>query len=332
MGPSPGVLEEARRIRDRNHRCVTFARNVFVPLTRVCRNRCSYCGFRKDDVSRMAASGVEQLLADGAEAGCTEALFTFGERPWELAGEREEFVKYLREALVAAIDAGLVPHTNPGAVPVDVLQRIAQLNGSVGAMLESTAELEVHEESPGKRPSSRVSFIDEAMSIGVPFTSGILVGIGESWRDREESLETLKALHERHSTLQEVIVQNLVPPPGSGLTPPSRDEFLRTVSLARKLFPAVSVQAPPNLADPGDLLDAGVDDFGGIGPVTEDHVNPGTRWPEFRELRRECEERGLELRERLAIHPRFVRAKAYPDRVSDVVEELADCEGYRRQP
>lgn len=325
------AFEEARRVRDRREGLVTFSRNVFVPLSRRCRNRCSYCHFRRDSGDAMTLGEVEGVLRRGVVEGCSEALFTFGEAPWEVSGSREFFLKYLREALQISIECDLVPHTNPGVVPLDFLAEVAGLNGSMGVMLESTAELEVHREAPGKVPKRRLVFLDEAMSLGVPFTSGILVGVGESWRDRLEALAALRDLQVRHGTLQEVIVQNLRPPEGSGMESPSRDVFLRTVALARLVFPDVSVQAPPNLAEPGELLDAGIDDFGGVSPVTEDHVNPGAEWPGVAELEEACRERGLELRERLAIHPVFVREGRFPEAVAGVVEELSDSEGFRRQ-
>lgn len=326
---SKALFETARSIRDRRRFPVTFSRNVFLPLTRRCRNDCTYCFFRREKDGEMSLTEVDSIARRGSGESCSEALFTFGEQPWKVSGTQDEFVDFLKRCLLTALDHGLLPHTNPGVVPIEVLEEIIGLNASIGVMLETTARLDVHGKSPGKRPETRVNFLDEAMSLGVPFTSGLLVGIGESWRDRAETLLALRGLQDRHSNLQEIIVQNVRPPGESGLSGPSREEYLQTIALTRVMFPGVSVQAPPNLLDPGSLLDAGVDDFGGVSPVTEDHVNPGADWPSESALRRACRERGLELRERLPIHPGYVRKGAYPEGVTEVVNELSDREGYR---
>lgn len=261
-------------------------------------------------------------------AGCSEALFTMGDRPWEVRGDRMELLEYIVELCELALERGLLPHTNAGILTREELELLAPYNASMGLMLESTAHLKVHERSPGKRPEVRIRTISDAGALRIPFTTGILVGIGESPADRIRSLETIAELHRRYGHIQEVIIQPLDPKPGTeseGMQPPSIGDMAELVSIARRVLqPEISIQVPPNLVDPVPLLRAGADDLGGISPVTPDWINPERRWPEIDELR------GIMLVERLPVYPRYVNLGWYGKRTEDLIRRLADESGLRK--
>jgi FO synthase subunit 1 len=282
---------------------------------------------------------VADLLRRGAESGCSEALFTFGEQPWKVEGfsKRLEaigfssFMDYLLECLHLAISMGLLPHTNAGVLSEGDLRRLKPFNASMGLMLESTADLEAHRNSPGKRPLERLRFIELAGRLQIPFTTGILVGIGESEEDRRESLEAIARIHERYGHIQEVIVQNFSPKPHTkmkGVEPPAVEVMVKTVSLARQILPDdVAVQVAPNLTHPRILVEHGAGDLGGISPVTMDYINPEAAWPRVEELEKRI---GLPLRERLPIYPKYVRAGWYSEELKPLIERLADSRGFRK--
>lgn len=324
-----------------NH--VTYSRNVFVPLTNVCRNRCKYCGFRRDishpEAHLLSQGEVEGLLGLGAEHGCSEALFTFGERPEEVPGFRDwlgdaghdNIIDYLVELCKMAIRSGLLPHSNPGIMSLDEVRKLRPVNASLGLMLETLGRVAAHEGCSGKIPEKRLATIEAAGKLRVPFTTGILVGIGETWEDRIASLEAIRDLHLRHGHIQEVIVQNFVPKPYTpmaGYPAPAYGEMLKVVALARGILPEdIAIQVSPNLIDPRDLIRWGASDLGGISPVTIDYINPESRWPDVEELGRKV---GVSLRERLPIYPKYVKMGWYSDIIRPLIGRYADPEGFRK--
>jgi FO synthase subunit 1 len=297
---------------------LSFCRNVFVPLTTACRYTCSYCTYYDDpgEATLMSPESVRELLRTGSDAGCTEALFTFGDEPdaryegihaqlteWG----HDSILSYLAEVCEMALDEGLLPHSNPGDLEYREMAGLADLNASMGVMLETTADVPAHSGPRRKTPEQRLRTIANAGRLGVPFTTGILVGIGESRRDRAHSLACIRALHERYGHIQEVIVQPVVPNERWRASGPDAETLGHAVAMARYCLPAaVSVQVPPNLAPTAEVLDCGVDDLGGVSPITDDHINPEYAWPALRELEELAETAGVPLRERLPVYERFL--------------------------
>ena len=320
---------------------LTYTRNVFIPVTDVCRNRCLYCGFRRDEGKIISRKEATDLLDRGASAGCTEALFSLGEAPWEVSGFDDllkrtgcdDLIDYLIELLELALDRDLLPHTNAGLLSKEEMSRLAPYNASMGLMLETTAEVEAHRSSPGKRPDLRLKAIAEAGDLSIPFTTGVLVGIGERREDRIESLQAIKQIQETYGHIQEVIVQPFDPKPETPmfhLAPPGPATLAETVSLARSILPpSVAVQVPPNLTDPLPLVEAGAEDLGGISPVTPDWINPHRRWPTSEEL--ESRLAGFELRERLPVYPRYIDLGWCGKMTRSLVGRLAGPDGLRRR-
>ncbi len=325
----PDLLAEGAAVRDRAHgRRITWSPKVFIPLTRLCRDRCGYCTFAtapaRLPAPYLSSEEVLAIATAGAGAGCHEALFTLGEAPedrypaarsWLDERGYAATVDYLAAMCdLVLTETGLLPHANAGALPPAELARLRGVSASQGMMIESlNPALDCHRGAPDKEPARRLATLEAAGVLGIPFTTGILVGIGESRQDRLDALEAIAASHRRHGHVQEVIVQNFVPKPGTAMwatpaCPP--DEELWTLAAARLLLPPeVSLQAPPNLSeDFGRLLDAGIDDWGGVSPVTPDHVNPERPWPEIERLTAVTEARGFELAPRLTIYPRFALA------------------------
>jgi FO synthase subunit 1 len=311
---------------------LTYARNVFVPLTTACRYTCTYCTYYDPpgQASLLSPAEVREICERGADAGCTEALFTFGDDPdsryTAVHDQLDEWGHdsihaYLREACEIALDAGLLPHANPGDQTHGQMELVADLNASMGVMLETTAEVQAHGGPRAKSPGQRLATIRTAGELGVPFTTGILVGIGEDRRDRAESLLAIRELHERYGHVQEVIVQPVSPNERWSDPGPALEIMRETTAMARACLPeTVSVQSPPNLAPVRDLLDCGVDDLGGVSPVTDDHVNPDYAWPALRELEAIAEDAGVPLRERLPVYERFVEGGWLSDRLTRELE------------
>ncbi|MBA1341017.1 MAG: FO synthase subunit 1 [ANME-2 cluster archaeon] len=326
-------------------RVVTYSKNVFIPVTNMCRNHCGYCGFRcsPDDPRAyiMQPARIEEILHRGAKSGCTEALFTFGERPDEEAGYLKRLkaigynrtLDYLLNLCCMAIKMGLLPHCNPGVLSYAELALLKPLNASMGLMLETTAHLQVHEDSPGKVPGKRIESIANAGKLKIPFTTGLLVGIGETRADRLDSLRIITELHRQYGNIQEVIIQNFTPKPGtpmSGHEPPSFEDMLWTVEHAREILPAdVAIQVPPNLIPPGMLIEHGASDLGGISPVTIDHINPEHEWPAVEQLGQKVG-RDVILRERLPIYPQYIRQGWFSEDIQSLVQHLASDDGYRK--
>jgi FO synthase subunit 1 len=315
-------------------RTITYSRNVFLPLTTVCRNRCGYCSFRtpvRPDAI-LPPGQVRETLDRGAALGCTEALFTFGERPEEEEGFStllseygyDSILTYCHEMCRESIGRGLLPHTNAGILSSEEMAYLRPVNASMGIMLETTARIIAHQRSPGKDPETRIEMIENAGKLRIPFTTGILVGIGESMQDREESLTVIRDLHRRYDHIQEVIIQNFCPKEGtpmSGVTVPSLEELCVTVAMARDLLPdTVAVQIPPNLADAAALIPCGVDDLGGVSPLTPDYINPEHPWPELEHLQEIVGD--AQLQERLCIYPRFIEKGWYASEIEGLIKTL----------
>ncbi|MFB3764937.1 MAG: 7,8-didemethyl-8-hydroxy-5-deazariboflavin synthase subunit CofG [Methanotrichaceae archaeon] len=322
---------------------ITYSRNVFIPVTDLCRNRCGYCSFRQGPERAKIISPEEtlQLLKQAALNGCTEALFSLGESPWIIHGfealmakaGRQDLVGYLVELCELALDYGLLPHTNAGILSEDALAMLAPYNASMGLMLETTAIVDAHKESPGKNPSLRLSFIANAGRLRIPFTTGILIGIGESPGDRLSSLKAIGDLHKRYGHIQEVIVQPFDPKPETamaGFPRPSLSEICGAVHMAREVLPEdIAIQVAPNLFDPAPAIKAGANDLGGISPITPDWINPDRHWPKLDDLRRKL--KGYDLRERLPIYPRYVMKGWQGSKTTGLVRELAGEDGLKRE-
>ena len=333
-------------------RIATYSPKVFIPLTELCRDRCGYCTFAKAP-ARLAAPYLSideavEIAKRGEAAGCTEALFTLGERPelryddaaaWLREHGHDSTVDYLAAACAAVLDAtSLLPHANAGALYQGELALLRTVSASQGMMLETLrADLEAHRLAPDKTPERRLATLEAAGTLSIPFTTGLLLGIGEERADRLATLEAIAVSHERHGHVQEVIVQNFLPKPRTQMAdwPPASLEELRwTIAAARLVLPDdVHVQAPPNLVDdPLSILEAGADDLGGISPVTIDHVNPERAWPQLEGLADVLGSHGYALTPRLTIYPTFA---ASPSRWLDTalrtpVLRLSDAESYGR--
>ena len=304
---------------------LSFARNVFVPLTTACRYTCTYCTYfdPPGEASLLSPEEVREIVREGATAGCTEALFTFGDDPDDRYTEiydqlsewgHDSIHGYLREVCELTLEEGLLPHANPGDQTREQMEAVADVNASMGVMLETTANVQAHSGPRIKTPAQRIKTIRTAGELGVPFTTGILVGIGEQWRDRAESLLVIRDLHEEYGHIQEVIVQPVVENERWRGGEPSLETLRRTVAMAREaLPPEVSLQVPPNLAPAGEVVDCGIDDLGGVSPVTDDHINPDYAWPALERLRDIADEAGVPLTERLPVYERYLPAELRSD-------------------
>jgi FO synthase len=330
-------MELSSRLRDLGWGdTVTYSRKVFIPLTMLCRDRCHYCTFAKPparlDHPYLGLDEVVAIAESGRKLGCKEALFTLGDRPedrypvaraWLTESGYRSTLDYVRAAAIRVLEAtGLLPHLNPGVMSYEELARLKHVSASMGLMLETASDRlgatgMPHAGSPDKVPGVRLRTIEDAGRLAIPFTTGILVGIGETPRERAEGLFAIRDLHRRYRHVQEVIVQNFRAKPGTVMrnaSEPDDEEFLAAVATARLVLgPHVSVQAPPNLSA-GDqrlrLLDAGINDWGGVSPLTPDHVNPERPWPSIEALTATTAARGKSLRERLTIYPTYA---ARPD-------------------
>jgi FO synthase subunit 1 len=299
---------------------LSFCRNVFIPLTTACRYTCTYCTYYDvpGDATLMSPEDVRDVVRTGADAGCTEALLTFGDDPddryTEIHAQLDEWGHdsihtYLRECCEIALSEGLLPHANPGDQTREQMAEVADVNASMGVMLETTAEVRAHGGPRAKSPGQRLNTLRNAGELGVPFTTGILVGIGEDWRDRAESLLAIRELHERYGHIQEVIVQPVAENERWQNGSPTVETLRRAVAMARAGLPEeVSVQVPPNLAPAREVVDCGIDDLGGVSPVTDDHINPDYAWPALETLRDIADYAGVPLSERLPVYERYLPA------------------------
>ncbi len=316
-------------------RTLTFSRNVFLPLTTVCRNRCGYCCFRTpvQEGCIMDPAMVETTLKSGAVLGCTEALFTFGERPEEEPGFSTmlaplgyaTILDYCEAMCKTAIGYGVLPHTNAGILTYGEMERLRPVNASMGLMLETTAEIPAHATSIGKSPDVRLAMMEDAGKLRIPFTTGLLLGIGETMADREDSFLAIRDLHKRYGHIQEIIIQNFCPKPGTPLARspvPTTDEICATIRMAKDILqPEIAVQIPPNLIDARELIECGVDDLGGVSPLTIDYVNPEHPWPALEELK--VIAGNARLVERLCIYQRFIDKGWFDPGMQPLINRLA---------
>jgi FO synthase len=332
----PAILQAAAAVRDRHWgRRVTYSPKVFLPVTNLCRDRCDYCSFRRSpgDAGEwtMSPSEIEAWLERGRDRGCAEALLCLGDRPESaFAAYRHTLaqwghtstVDYLVWASRAALSAGLLPHTNAGILSREEMARLKEVNVSLGLMLENVADRLCakgmpHHRAPDKRPARRLRMVREAGELRIPFTTGILVGIGETRRERIEALLAIRRLHREYGHVQEVIVQVFRAHPGTPMAQAaeaSDADVAHAMAAARLVLDSeISVQAPPNLSADAIalLLQAGLNDFGGISPVTPDYINSRHAWPHVDRLSEACRAAGFELAPRLAVYDAFVAREGF---------------------
>lgn len=352
--PLEAVMRRAAAIRDeRWGRVITYSRKVFIPLTNLCRDTCGYCVFAKtpsDGARYLSPEEVLGIAEKGRELGCKEALFSLGERPELRYDEAREALSHFGYAstfeYLAAMcelvlrETGLIPHANPGAMSEDEMRLLMPVTGSMGMMLESasvrlTESGMPHHQCPDKHPSVRLRTLESAGRLRIPFTTGLLIGIGETKEDRIETLFAIEEIHERWGGIQEVIIQNFRAKPGTAMakaSEPPLEEMLETIALARLILsPEVGIQAPPNLM-PDEYrryIAAGLSDWGGISPVTLDHINPERAWPRIAELAAATESMGFRLKERLTVYPGYIaRAESWiAPRVRPIVGAHAGSDG-----
>ena len=335
---------------------ITYSRKVFIPLTNLCRDYCGYCTFRRDPGDPLARTltpdQVLELVRAGEALGCTEVLFSLGDKPELVFPEMRETLRRLGfkstleylEAMCTLVlrETSLLPHPNPGLLSAEWIRRLAAVSPSMGLMLETTSQAllspgAAHDRAPDKVPAKRLRTIEEAGKQHVPFTTGMLIGIGETLEDRIDTLLAIRELYRRYGHIQEVIIQNFRAKPDIPMRnwmEPSQGEMLRTIALARLLMPDVNIQAPPNLSAPNyeRLLDAGINDWGGISPLTPDYINPEQPWPHLEELKIRTESKGYRLRQRLPVYPEFLSVlEDRPGLLLTKVKSAANGEGLARR-
>jgi 7,8-didemethyl-8-hydroxy-5-deazariboflavin synthase CofG subunit len=349
------LLDAAAELRDRGKgKVVTFSPKIFIPLTNLCRDFCGYCTFRKapdePGAKTMTIDEVFRVVRQGEALGCCEVLFSLGDRPEAIYAEMKSFLAekgyqrtldYLYEVCrVVLEETRLLPHSNPGIMGKRDLQRLKEVNVSLGLMLENISDRLMlnggpHFNAPDKKPSIRLRTIEEAGKLRIPFTTGILIGIGETWEERIDSLYALRELHQRYGHIQEVIVQNFRAKPDIPMRDhpnASYDDMLKTIALARLIFGGdMNIQAPPNLTpEKYELyLDAGINDWGGVSPLTPDFINPEAPWPALQTLKEKSADAGFTLKARLPIYPEFIAQdeKFLPASLRTYVQRLADGAG-----
>jgi len=350
-----GLLAVAAELRDQHKgRIVTFSPKIFVPLTNLCRDFCGYCTFRKapdePGARTMTLDEVLRVVRQGKSLGCTEVLFSLGDKPEAIYPEMKKFLDqhghrrtldYLYEACQTVLEeTELLPHSNPGVMGKKDLQRLKEVNVSMGLMLENLSDRlmrpgNAHDNAPDKKPALRLRTMEEAGKLHIPFTTGILIGIGETWEERIDSLFVIRDLHTRYGHIQEVIIQNFRAKPEIPMRDhpePGHEEMLKTIALARLIFGGeMNIQAPPNLTpDNYDLyLNAGINDWGGVSPLTPDFINPEAPWPALQSLRDKSAEAGFELKARLPIYPEFISRgdRFLPRSLVPYIERLSGADG-----
>ncbi len=349
------LLGAATALRDLGKgRTVTYSRKVFVPLTNYCRDYCRYCTYRKDPGDPegwfLTPDEVLRVARAGARLGCKEALFSLGDKPEAAFPEVRDILRRLGhrttlEYLAAvcatvARETPLFPHANPGLMGRADLRRLRESNVSVGLMLESASDRLLrpggaHDDAPDKVPALRLKTMEAAGRLRMAFTTGILIGIGETWEERAEALAAIRAMHERYGHIQEVIIQNFRAKPDIPMRDapePTAADMARTIAVARLLLgPAMNIQAPPNLtpAEYRIYLHAGINDWGGVSPLTIDYINPEAPWPKLTELHAVTEGEGFRLRERLALYPEFIGREGFlAPALAEKVRAAVDADGY----
>jgi 7,8-didemethyl-8-hydroxy-5-deazariboflavin synthase CofG subunit len=354
---SPPELQQLQRqaadLRDRHWgRAISYSRKVFIPLTTMCRNTCGYCTFVKapgePGANYMTPDEVLAVAINGERLGCKEALFSLGERPELRYPEAREMlarlgytstIDYVIDACRLVLDnTTLVPHVNAGTLTADELAKLREVSGSMGMMLENVSRRlskpgMAHHACPDKAPLLRLRTIEAAGKLAIPFTTGILIGIGETWEERVDSLIAINEIHLQHGNVQEVIVQNFRAKPGTAMghwAEPAREDMLKTLAVARLILdPSISLQAPPNLEERfEDYIECGINDWGGISPLTADHINPERAWPAVAELARRTADMGYTLVERLTVYPDFIGRDTAP--LNTTLANLARADGLAR--
>ncbi|MCL2686986.1 MAG: 7,8-didemethyl-8-hydroxy-5-deazariboflavin synthase subunit CofG [Methanobrevibacter sp.] len=331
----------------RHDNSVTYSKNIFIPLTEICRNSCGYCTFKKDSNNPKAIilkdkEEVINQLKIAEKQGCKEALFTFGEQADEdnivksllLEKGFESMTDYVYDICEATLNkTNLLPHTNAGILSYEDMKKLKEVNVSMGMMLENSSPrlrtTEAHINSPGKDPAIRIETIANAGKLKIPYTTGILIGIGETKEEIAESLLTIKNLHDKYGHIQEIIIQNFRSKPGIPMEnnpEPSVLDMVRITSVAKLLFEDVSIQVPPNLNYESNqiFLLCGADDWGGISPITKDYVNPEAHWPEIDYMRNLTKDAGFELKERLAIYDKYINNNYLSENVLNKTLKLKD--------
>jgi FO synthase subunit 1 len=351
--PTDVLLMAAGRIRDRSKpNVITYSRKVFINLINLCRDTCTYCTYKKEPGNPMLSIlNPSQVLAI-AEAGkklcCTEALFVTGERPeqkyeqartWLHSLGYSSTVEYIRNMSEVVLEkTGLLPHTNAGSMTKKEMSMLQDTNVSLGLMLETSSERLMekgmpHENAPSKNPKVRIKALKSAGELRIPTTTGLLVGIGETQEELIDSLFVIRELHEKYGHIQEVIMQNFAPKPETGMAkfpPASPEYFLRSVAMARIVMPGMNIQVPPNLNPDifGRYISAGINDWGGISPVTIDHVNPEFPWPSIGLVRKMSESNGRKLKARLPVYPEFLKGGFITsERLQKYASLVADSSG-----
>ncbi len=350
------ILSTARSIREKTKSGpITYSRKIFINLINLCRDSCSYCTYKKEptdkSVSMMRPSEVLELAQAGKKLRCTEALFVTGERPEQRYAQARSWlhslghsttVEYIREMSEMILQkTGLLPHTNAGSLTKKEMSLLKHTNVSLGVMLESSSERLAakgmpHEMAPSKNPKVRIKTLENAGDLMIPTTTGLLIGIGEEPQDIIDSLFLIKDINQKYGHIQEVIIQNFAPKPGtqmSGTLPPAYDFFLTVVGLARIVLRGMNIQVPPNL-NPynfGKYLNAGINDWGGISPLTIDHVNPEFPWPSISSVRDVTQTMGYSLRARLPVYPEFLLDNKF---ISEALRAYLEplCDGYGLVP
>lgn len=348
------LLSKASVLRDSiKGKVVTYSRKVFIPLTYLCRDRCSYCTYRKDpsdvDDIMLKPEHVLTLAEQGKRMGCTEALFMTGERPEQRYNEARQWlrsrgysstIEYIADMSRLVLErVGLLPHTNAGNLTLDEVKMLKEYNASIGLMLENVSPRlmdngMVHEHAPSKHPMLRLKTMENAGRARVAFTTGLLIGIGESMEEVIDSLFAIRDIHERYRHIQEIIIQNFSPKPNTPMVywnKPSREYMLKVVALTRLIMPDMNIQIPPNLNPNFDeFLGAGINDWGGISPLTIDHINPEAPWPSIESVKRTTEAKGFRLRARFPVYPGYIRDEYLASRVMEAINGMRDEYGLVR--
>ncbi len=350
------LLAAASELRDQiKGRRVTYSKKVFIPLTNLCRDYCGYCTFRKDPgqagAHTMTPDEVLRIAEAGARLGCKEALFSLGDRPEAIFPEMRETLtrlghrttlSYLAEMCERVLDeTGLLPHANPGLMGRKDLETLRRFNPSMGLMLESTSERLAlagmpHDNAPDKPPQLRLRTIEEAGRLRIPFTTGMLIGIGETLDERVDTLLAMREMQDRYGHIQEVIIQNFRAKPDIPMRlhpEPSLMDHARTIAVARLVLRDMNVQVPPNLSDDNYpfLLKAGLNDWGGISPLTKDFINPEKPWPHIEQLAEQTARQGFTLTQRLNVYPEFVyRDEFFDPKLAGRMRAMADIHGYAK--
>ncbi len=353
----PSLLAAAQSARDKfKPGVITHSRKVFIPLTNLCRDYCGYCTFRRDPgdpgAHTMTPDEVMEVVRAGERMGCTEALFSLGDKPELLFPDMRDTLRHLGykstlhylEAMCEKVlrESSLLPHPNPGLMSTEWLKRLSSVSPSMGLMLETTsdrllAKNAAHENAPDKIPAKRLRVSEDAGHQKIPFTTGILIGIGETLEERVDTLIAIRDLHLKYGHIQEVIVQNFrakSKTPMANWPEPDRGDMLRTLAVARLLMPTMNIQAPPNLSDPhyADLLDGGINDWGGVSPLTPDFINPEKPWPHLEQLRHKTAAKGFALKQRLPVYPEFAQqASAHSELLAHKLGTAANADGYARR-